>query len=182
MQKVVGGGMFWGQKYRFFQHRPICPKIGFQGHFSAKFLFFGLRKFEIAILVVKITDLGHGVFFGNFAFLHIFKVISTIKIPKKSIFPKSPKLTQNAPPPRAIFRRNSRFRSQRKHKTAFWSPKQAPIRLRKKIDPIKNFGFLTKKKFFFRFFFRFFFFFSIWPKMVFQAIYAQVFILRRQEI
>ena len=68
-----------------------------QGYFSPKFLVFGTKKFEIAILVVIITAWVDSVFFQNFDFFTIFMVILTPKIEKKSIFPKSPKIHQNDP-------------------------------------------------------------------------------------
>ena len=44
--------------------------------------------------MVKITHLVYNGFFESFDFFHIFNVISTIKIPKKLIFPKSSKITE----------------------------------------------------------------------------------------
>ena len=89
----------------FFQY---VPKWIFGGIFGPKIEFFALkiRKRLFSRENGRISTL---VFFWKFRFFAIFKLILSPKIPKKSIFRKSPKITKNTEPPCGYFGQNLRF-------------------------------------------------------------------------
>ena len=102
----------------------------------------------------------YSVFFKNFDFFHIFNVISTIKIPKKSIFRKSPKITENDAVgiffvKFYIFQVRKTLKQHFAALNALWTGEL------KNSTPLKILDFWPKKKFFSYFsdFFDFFFFF-----------------------
>ena len=103
----------FGEKKFFFDFFSIffsqyVPKWIFGGIFGPNIEFFALkiRKRLFSRENGRISTL---VFFWKFRFFAIFKLILTPKIPKKSIFRKSPKVTENAEPPCGYFGQNLRF-------------------------------------------------------------------------
>ena len=109
--------------------------------------------------MVKITDWVYSGFFENFDFFHIFNVISTIKIPKKSIFRKSPKITENDPVG-IFFVKFYIFQVGKTIKQHFATLTGLRTGELKNSTPLKILDFWPKKKIFFvffRFFFDFFF-------------------------